>query len=50
MKDENVIPHTKLNVFHLYVFFIASRYFLMHMEVCTYGSHVEKAAKVGLDG
>ena len=22
----------------------------MHMEVCTYGTHVEKAAKVGLDG
>ena len=49
MKDEDVVPHTKLSVFHFYVFLIASRYFLMHMEVCTYGAHVGKAAKVGFD-
>ena len=50
MKDKNVVPHTKLSVIHFYVFLIASRFFLMHMEVCTYGAHMEKVAKVGLDG
>ena len=51
MKDEDVVPHTKLSVFHFFFFFFDSFQVFSYAYIGLHiWSNVEKAAKVKLDG